>query len=172
MGFFSYGFECRSWRCVFVVVLSTGKRANQCSLRPTTNPGRELVSVAKKRRTSVVVAVQQRGDLIPHKTPHAIDYMWRDVDKTRPFCVVFKASWKVDTSQKGEGDFNLCYSPFFPLQLRPGGRGLPLAEGPGQGPVHPHHRGERRWENWWAAWPAGGLSTPVTSLLPAHSREN
>lgn len=37
---------------------------------------------------------------------------------------------------------------FVLLQLRFGRRGLPLAEGPGQGPVHSHHRGERSWENW------------------------
>lgn len=153
MGFFSYGFECRSSRCVYVVVLSPGKRgkrANQCSLRPTPNPGRELVSVAKKRRTSVVVAVQQRGDLIPHKTHMLLiicNATW-----TRPFCVVFKAPWKVDTSKKKKKKVKVilicAILHFFPLQLRPGGRGLPLAEGPGQGPVHPHHRGERRWENW------------------------
>ncbi len=39
----------------------------------------------------------------------------------------------------------------FFLQLCFGRWGLPFTEGPGQGPVHPHHRGERGWEDRWVA---------------------
>lgn len=51
-----------------------------------TTPGRELVSVAKKRRTSVVVAVQQRRPN-SSQNPHAIDYMRRNLDKTLRRCL-------------------------------------------------------------------------------------
>lgn len=66
-----------------------------------------------------------------------------------PLCVVLKVSSPAEEAEVSATHTHFNSLSFFSLlQLRPGGRGLPLAEGPGQGPVHPHHRGERRWENW------------------------